>query len=225
LLAASLLTACTFSLSGGIFGVITALTLAGLLFGVGATQSGCDDRVTACLSIDIDAGPCLSPPMSDGGADGQADVGPCLTAPMEDGGNLDVGPCLEPLPPDSGLDMGPCLSPLPPDSGGDEDLGVCLSIAPPDAGNTTLEFGPCLSMIPPDGGNTKLELGPCLSQPPFDPGQCLDVKPGSQAAEQSTPSAEELADRSRQRAEAIRRLGHRLPDDVLARLTGKNKVS
>ena len=48
-LAASALTACTVSLSGGLAGIVSTLALLGLLFGLGATQSGCSERLESHL--------------------------------------------------------------------------------------------------------------------------------------------------------------------------------
>ena len=55
LLAASVLTACSFSVSGGLAGLMGALTLGAALLGLGASASGCDCGV--CLSP---IEPCLS---------------------------------------------------------------------------------------------------------------------------------------------------------------------
>jgi hypothetical protein len=147
--AASLLTACTVSVSGGIAGIVGTLALLGLLLGIGATQSGCsDDSVGACLqpSVDgrgdtsLDLGVCLQPPL---------EIGPCLK-PAPDGGADTIGPCLSPRPPDGAVDtVGPCLGPIPP------EVGPCLSV------DSTV--GPCLSPPPPDAS-----VSPCLSRPAPD---------------------------------------------------------
>lgn len=119
-IAASVLTACTVSVSGGILGALGSLGLLGcLLFLVGVTQSGCIE----------------DPPGRD-------------DAEVRDGGLLDVGPCLRgPRPaedmhldmraqPDAGI--GPCLgAPLP-------DRGAQMDAGPPDA-----RVGPCLD-VPPE---------------------------------------------------------------------------
>lgn len=129
-LVACILTACTFSLPGGIAGIVMSIATGALLLGLGATQSGCEDRVSGCLSLDVgpEFGACLSPPLGDG-------IGPCLAALPPDGGEDGVGPCLGALPPDGGQDsVGPCLSPPAPDSGGkDAPAGPCLTPPPPDA--------------------------------------------------------------------------------------------
>lgn len=121
LLAASVLTACTVSVSGGIAGVISAVALGAALLGLGAGASGCDDSVNSCLSppdvracLSMDVGACLSLP-NDAGPDGAApaEVGPCLQPPLPD-----AGP--DTSPPDAATPdahIGPCLSPRPPDTG------------------------------------------------------------------------------------------------------------
>jgi hypothetical protein len=134
LLAVSVLAACTVSVSGGITGVIGSLALGAALLGLGASTSGCDDSVGACLTVDV--GACLSQAL-DVGIDGApAEVGPCLSQALPDAGvdavtpdaatpDAHVGPCLSPPLPDTGLDtgnldagkpdtkVGPCLSPPP----------------------------------------------------------------------------------------------------------------
>ena len=101
-LAASALTACTVSLSGGLAGIVSTLALLGLLFGLGATQSGCSDD-----SGKTDVGPCLTMPVPDA----SVEVGPCLDPAV------DIGPCLSMVPPEAGVELGPCLTPVPPDAG------------------------------------------------------------------------------------------------------------
>jgi hypothetical protein len=112
LLAASVLTACTVSVSGGMAGVISALALGAALLGLGASTSGCDDSVGACLSSDV--GPCLSQAL-DAGPDGlaPAEVGPCLQPPLPDASPDTATP--DAASPDAHI--GPCLSPRPPDQG------------------------------------------------------------------------------------------------------------
>jgi hypothetical protein len=187
--------ACTFSLPGGLIGGILALLLAGgLLFGAGASQSGCES-FSACLSpTDSLIGPCLEPPLPDAGRD--ARVGPCLSPPLGDAAlDTRIGPCLEPPLPDAGQDgpVGPCLAPLPPDAASEGPVGPCLDPLPPDAGKD----GP---------------VGPCLSPPalPLDAGHAAAVLP-------PTPHAPAPPVARRALLATLEEQG-RLPADVVARL-------
>jgi len=103
ILSASVLTACTVSVAGGLGGIGVTLLLALVVFMTAGTQAGCDEP---------DVGPCLSPPID-------WDLGEDASADMQD--DVYVGPCLSPLPPDMGEDMpiGPCLSIAPEDMGSD----------------------------------------------------------------------------------------------------------
>jgi hypothetical protein len=162
-LAASVLTACTVSVQGGLIGGILSTFLVIFLFLTTASQQGCDDDDTKpdpdpedAGAIDGIIGPCLSPIEPDGGLD--MSIGPCLGAPQEDMGlDAQVGPCLSPPQQDAALDarIGPCLEAPLEDMGPDARIGPCLDIeadaardAAPDA-----EIGPCLSPpLPEDGG-------------------------------------------------------------------------
>lgn len=139
-LGASLLTACTVSVSGGLFGAVASVAVTLLLLALaGGAQTGCiedpspdDAEVSACLSADAAAEP---------------DVSACLGTPIDD--DATVGPCLSRLPPDAGRDMlpdvpiGPCLEPEPPPIPDAEvDQGADMA---PDA-----EVGPCLDPPAPD---------------------------------------------------------------------------
>ncbi|MFN3201644.1 MAG: hypothetical protein ACE366_24790 [Bradymonadia bacterium] len=157
LLSASVLTACTVSVEGGLIGGGLSLLMALLLFiGVGVTQTGCDSEEATTDDLgtgDMAVGPCLS---VDAFMPPDGDVGPCLGALPDDAG-LDSG--IDAGPPD--FEVGPCLQPPLP------DLGPCLS---PDM-NPDFEVGPCLDVPPddaalPDAGFPDAELGPCLSPPP-----------------------------------------------------------
>lgn len=147
-LAASLLTACTVSMSGGLLGALASVGLALLVFLLaGATQTGCiEDPPTRddAMVDEPDVGPCLS----------DAHIGPCLGAPFDD---ATVGPCLSRLPPDAGppdANIGPCLG-APLDAGVEVDFGPCLQpdALPPDA-------------LPPDALPPDARVGPCLESPP-----------------------------------------------------------
>lgn len=155
-LAASLLTACTVSVSGGLLGALATagLTLALLAF-AGASQTGCvedpspspddagvdpdvgpclTDLMTPCLSADMFIGPCLGAPLQDAGPD--LTVGPCLSRPLEDAGpEIDAGPCLTDMAPFDAA-IGPCLEPPPVDAGvdgsPDAQIGPCLDVPEPE---------------------------------------------------------------------------------------------
>ena len=132
LLAASVLTACSFSMTGGITGVIGALALGAALLGLGASSSGCE--ASSCLSPPYDFSACLSPPLDAGD-----EVGPCLGAPLPDAApDTNVGPCLGAPLPDAAPDItvGPCLTTRPPD-GGVGALDPALEATPPAGSRET----------------------------------------------------------------------------------------
>lgn len=226
LLAASVLTACTVSMEGGIIGGGISLLLAALLFlGVGVTQSGCDpEEADPEPEIDAEIGPCLQPPFD-------AELGPCLSAPLHDMGSeipdAEIGPCLSAPAPDMGpeipdAEIGPCLQPPLPDMGPlepDAELGPCLSAPPPDMGPEIpdAEIGPCLDVPPDDASLPDAELGPCLSPPPPPP----DEKHGQAIPEQ--PSPERATAKAGGREAVIERVlaTRSLPPDVAARLQRK----
>jgi hypothetical protein len=140
LLAASMLTACTVSASGGVAGVIGALALGAALLGLGASTSGCDDDVGACLSF-VDIGACLSPPIDAG-----LDVPPSFDACLSPDGSppAEVGPCLQPPLPDAGPDAANPDAANPDATKSDTKVGPCLS--PPPLPLGALE--PELRMVP-----------------------------------------------------------------------------
>ncbi|QED29569.1 hypothetical protein FRD01_20485 [Microvenator marinus] len=107
--AASVLTACSVSVAGGVGGLGLTLLLVGL-FAFQTTQSGCADDDDK----DPDVGPCLSI---------EYDMGWDLAEDMED--DAYVGPCLSPPPPDMGEDANQ-------DMEDDASIGPCLSMPPPD---------------------------------------------------------------------------------------------
>lgn len=153
-LGASLLTACTVSISGGLLGAVASIGLALLVFLLaGVTQTGCiEDRVgrdDAGTDAEVDVGPCLrdvitSPCLSD------AYIGPCLSA--------DAAP-----PPDAVV-IGPCLGAPLQDQGVELDIGPCLEAdaSPPDATPPDMPIGPCLE-APPE------------PEPPPPPGKAMQT--------------------------------------------------
>ena len=221
LLAGGVLTACTFSVPGGIAAAVVALLVGGGLIVTATTQSGCDRTVQACLSLD-------SRVVRDGGKDS---VGGCLSAPFELGSDVEVGPCLQPKPdikvgpcldPKPDINVGPCLSPKLPDI----KVGPCLSPPMPDLNvkpPVDAKVGPCLSPKLPDL-NLKppldAKVGPCLSPPkPSDAkvGPCLSPPPPPESAE-LLPGTDGVDPLAQQRAEIVARLKDRLPADLAARL-------
>ena len=122
--------------------LVTAVVWLALFVGTATTQPGCgpclsmvhpedlyvppdvpdagpaDTHVGPCLGapLDPDVGPCLSavpdvgPCLSDPGPQPDPDVGPCLGRPLDP--DIDVGPCLEDVPPT--LDEGPLPADVPP---------------------------------------------------------------------------------------------------------------
>ena len=186
LLLCSVLTACAFSVTGGIVGGFFAFVLGVVLVGVGVSTPGCD--VGVCLEptpedVQVDTGDDLGMSVCLGALPPDV-IGPCLSRPMDVGVCLgplptDLGVCLQPPPPDV---IGPCLDPWPTDIGvclsRPLDVGVCLEPPPPDIIGPCLDpppedvMGPCLSPPPPD------VMGPCLSmRPPDAVGPCLDFDP------------------------------------------------
>lgn len=159
-LALSLLTACTVSMSGGLLGALASIGLAMVVFLLaGATQTGCVEDVSPCLSIASDWMP------DEGESDGgrvDMPIGPCLSPPEPDlGPDVPIGPCLSPPEPDLGPDLGP-----------DMPIGPCLSLPELDQGvvdqGPDLNIGPCLDVEPDQGVDAApdLSLQPCLSPPP-----------------------------------------------------------
>ena len=103
-----LLTACTLSASGGFLGAVLSLLIgSSLVIGLATSTSGC-----------VEVGPCLSPryppPRLDmGEGSGGVDI---------DASEADVGPCLQPPPPEMGT----------PDGGPESPMGPCLSAPGPE---------------------------------------------------------------------------------------------
>ncbi len=245
ILAASILTACTVSVSGGVIGSVFSIILLLFLFaGAATTASGCDPddgdpAPTADAGPDAYLGPCLSAPppemgvVDTGGTD--AHLGPCLSAPPPEMGVMDaeVGPCLQPPPPEMDAEVGPCLQPPPPEM--DAAVGPCLSQLPPDMGmEEDAAVGPCLSQIPPDAavdaaadaeadaepdaGVVEPPVGPCLSPPA--PGREPD-QPERHGIDyqEAPPVSPETVDRKAALARILNRGG--LPADVVSRLTSE----
>lgn len=137
--AGGLLTACTFSVAGGISALLFAVVVGGGLLFTATSQSGCE--VHPCLSImpEIDAGP-------DFGID--AKVGPCLSVDQNvKPPDADLSPCLSP-----DMYVGPCLLPVP-----DQYVGPCLQPPLPDMPLPK----PDMKLPKPDA-----KVTPCLSPPP-----------------------------------------------------------
>ncbi len=200
LLAGGLLTACTFSVGGGLAATVIALLVGGGLLVTATTQSGCDG-CGACLSM-IMEGDQGNDARQDGGTDHKVSpclsvdakvpdtkIGPCLKVDAKVKPDMKVGPCLSPPAPD--MKVGPCLKPPKPDM----KLTPCLSVPKPD-----MKVGPCLKPPKPD-----MKLTPCLSPPP----------PGSASL---GPSAAEPTPAVRDRQAVVARLQSRLPSDLAARL-------
>ncbi|MCB9550207.1 MAG: hypothetical protein H6706_30800 [Myxococcales bacterium] len=191
LLAASVLTACTVSVTGGVAGGALSALLLLLLVVAGGSQTACDD----------DDGPAPDPEDAAARLDGGLDFGPCLGAPLDDmfPPDAQIGPCLSPLEPDSSV--GPCLG-APLDDMGviDAQVGPCLSPPEQDFG-----VGPCLDTLPEDAGPPDAEIGPCLSPPP---------PPGDAGFGAALPPRPGVLDK----AAILARVLPGLPPDVAARL-------
>jgi len=158
-LGASLLTACTVSVPGGLIGGALSTVLAIVLFALaGGSQAGCDDETSP------------TPDPED------AAIGPCLTADMFIP-DMEIGPCLSALPPDEGV-IGPCLGAPQEDMGPDARIGPCLEAPLEDMG-----VGPCLDTPFEDMGVPRdAEIGPCLSPPPPPQGDMGAVVPRRSSA-------------------------------------------
>ena len=230
ILAASILTACSVSVPGGVIGNIFSILLLLFLFaGAATTTSGCDPddgdpSPTADSGPDAYIGPCLSAPppemgvMELGGTD--AHLGPCLSAPPPEMGVMDaeVGPCLQPPPPEMDAAVGPCLSQLPPDLGGEEDaaVGPCLSQIPPDAAVDAATDAEADAEA--DAGVVEPPVGPCLSPPA--PGRQPDQpERHGMDYQEAPPLSPETVDRKAALARVLNRGG--LPADVVSRLTSE----
>lgn len=160
-LAASVLTACTVSVQGGLIGGILSTLLVVFLFLSGMSQQGCDEDDTKpdpdpedATVPDAHIGPCLSPLEPDGGLD--MSIGPCLGAPQEDMGlDAQVGPCLSQPQQDAAMDarIGPCLEAPLEDLGADARIGPCLDVDAARDAAQDAEIGPCLSPPPPPEGD------------------------------------------------------------------------
>ena len=221
-LAASVLTACTVSLPGGLVGgAFSVLLLLFLLTGA-ATSTGCDPEDDDSAP-DAYVGPCLSAPPPEMGVM-DAEIGPCLSAPPPEMGVIDaeIGPCLSAPPPEMGVmdaAVGPCLSQLPPDMGvaNDASVGPCLSQLPPDMGMPADAGADAEADAEQDAGEVEEPpVGPCLSPPA--PGSDRERRHGMNYQE-APPISPDTVDRKSALARVLERGG--LPADVISRLTSE----
>ena len=210
LLCASLLTACTLSVAGGVAGGVLALLMGAGLLLTAAGTTGCDERVTGCLSIAVEAGPDGSG--KDAGPDS---LGGCLSPPIDFGPDGKVNPCLSVDAKVPDMHVGPCLQPPMPDQGKpDMHVGPCLSPPAPDMSQPDVKVGPCLKPPKPDMGKPDAKVGPCLSPPPkASPGHGPFAAAGASADPRPVAA---------QRAEVIAKISQRLPAELAARLEGED---
>ncbi|MFU8804953.1 MAG: hypothetical protein ACNA8W_14165 [Bradymonadaceae bacterium] len=207
-MSASVLTACTVSVTGGLGGIgVSMLLLMLFLAGTATTQTGCEIGTSACLSI-----------APENNWNNDLDVGPCLIAPWDGGFDEDVTPDTgDAQQADADIHVGPCLSP-PFDGGFDDDVSPDTGDAR-DADATDAGDRDATDVDGSDGGldqpDADAHLGPCLSPLPPDGGFIIAPDAGASLESQGP---EPILD---ERARILARLSDRLPADVLAKLEKK----